>query len=216
MSDVSAMRRTYLSSRLELHEVDPDPYTQTTRWLEDAIAHPELIEPNAMTLATVDADGRPSARIVLLRAFDKRGCVFYSNYESRKARDLAVNPMAALLFYWDRLERELRIEGRVERLDPDESDTYFATRPRGHRLGAWASPQSREIADRLSIEQDLARYEREYDRREVPRPPHWGGYRLMPTSFEFWQGRPNRLHDRICYERNECDRSQWRLFRRAP
>jgi pyridoxamine 5'-phosphate oxidase len=173
-----------------------------------------LYEPNAMTLATVGADNRPSARIVLLRQVDERGFCFFTNYESRKGHELAANPWAALLFWWGRLERQVRIEGQVEQMSEAESDAYYQSRPTGSRLGAWASAQSEVIANRQVLEDKLAELEREYADREPPRPPFWGGYRLVPAMFEFWQGGPHRLHDRLRYLRQED--GLWRIERLAP
>jgi pyridoxamine 5'-phosphate oxidase len=174
----------------------------------------EIYEPNGMTLATVGADGRPSARIVLLRQLDARGFCFFTNYESRKGQELAANPWAALLFWWGRLERQVRIEGQVERMSEAESDVYYQGRPRGSRLGAWASAQSEVIAGRQILEEKLAALESKYADHEPPRPLFWGGYRLVPAIFEFWQGGPNRLHDRLRYLHQEDGR--WLLERLAP
>jgi pyridoxamine 5'-phosphate oxidase len=188
-----------------------DPFAQFRAWFEFAGAA-ELREPDAMTLASADARGRPSARTVLLRGWDERGFAFYTNYESRKGRELDANPRAALLFFWAPLERQIRIEGSVERVAAPESDSYFAGRPRGHRLGAWASPQSAVIPARSALEAYVKAAEERFP-GEVPRPPHWGGYRVVPESFEFWHGRSNRLHDRLLYRR---DGDGWRVERLAP
>lgn len=205
------LRRTYERDSLDESRAAADPFVQFRRWVEDALAG-NLVEPNAMTLATVDAGGQPSARIVLLRAWDERGFVFFTNYASRKGDDLARNARAALLFYWDKLERQVRIEGPAARLAPAESDAYFARRPRGHQLSAWASAQSRTIADRAALETAMASADRRYP-DAVPRPDYWGGYRVAPQRFEFWQGRPDRVHDRLVYERGV---DGWRRERLAP
>jgi pyridoxamine 5'-phosphate oxidase len=203
----------YRRGHLLENEVDPDPFVTFAAWYQ-AAQDAELYEPNGMTLATVGAEGRPSARVVLLRKLDERGFCFFTNYESRKGQELANNPWAALLFWWGRLERQIRIEGQVERLTAAESDAYYESRPKGSRLGAWISPQSRVIANRQTLEDQLAAAEREYLDREPPRPPFWGGYRLVPTAFEFWQGGPNRLHDRLHYLRQED--GSWQIERLAP
>src|SRR5690606_2119349 len=173
-----------------------------------------LLEPNAMGLATVDAEGRPSVRMVLLKGFDAEGFVFFTNYESRKAVELGTNPHAALIFWWDRLHRQVRIEGRVERASEAEADAYYASRPYGSRIGAWTSPQSRVIADRGSLEASEADDRRRFpEDSPVPRPPHWGGFRLVPAQIEFWQGRLSRLHDRLRYRR---EGTRWQIDRLAP
>lgn len=203
---------------LDVGDLDPDPIVQFERWFKEAVAA-GLPEPTAMALATATSQGRPSVRMVLLKGFDQRGFVFYSNYESRKARELDANPYAALAFWWPPpLHRQVRIEGRVERVPHEESAAYWATRPLGSRLGAWASPQSSVIPDRAVLERRFeelaARYGQAED-AEVPLPPFWGGYRLIPDVIEFWQGRENRLHDRFRYIR-ERPAEPWRIERLAP
>jgi pyridoxamine 5'-phosphate oxidase len=207
------IRKEYTQASLRKAGVEPDPIRQFQTWLTQALGA-NIPEPNAMTLATATPDGRPSARVVLLRGIDEAGFTFHTNYESRKGRELAGNPWAALVFYWPALERQVRVEGTVERLPPAESDAYFRTRPTGSRLGAWASPQSSVVPSREALEQRLQEVAREYEGREVPRPPFWGGYRLRPVAVEFWQGRPNRFHDRLLYRR--LPSGAWQIERLAP
>jgi pyridoxamine 5'-phosphate oxidase len=194
-------------------DVDPDPVVQFGRWFDDAKAA-DLVEPSAMTLATASAEGVPSARMVLLRGVDQRGFVFYTNYESRKAAELAANPRAALVFWWGELQRQIRVEGPVERTSQQESAAYFRTRPLGSRLSAWASPQSRVIPGRAVLDERVAELAAGHPDGDIPLPPFWGGYRLVPEVVELWQGRPNRLHDRLRYTRSADGR--WRIERLAP
>jgi pyridoxamine 5'-phosphate oxidase len=205
------LRKSYERDELDEASSANDPLHQFQSWLDQAIKA-ELPEPNAMTLATVGADGRPSTRIVLIKGVDERGLVWYTNYESRKGRELALNPHAALQFHWVELERVVRIEGRVEFASAEESDRYYASRPLDSRIGAWASPQSQPIASRAVLVANAAKAAARHG-LNPPRPPHWGGYRLLPDRWEFWQGRRSRLHDRLCYRLEE---GQWRRERLAP
>jgi pyridoxamine 5'-phosphate oxidase len=209
---LAARRKDYNRGVLELDDLHPDPVEQFRLWFDVATAA-GVPEPEAMTLATADADGRPSARMVLLRGFDGRGFTFFTNYESRKGLELAANPRAALVFYWHALERQVRIEGTVERTSDAESDAYFHSRPPGSRLGAWASAQSRPLPDRDALEATLARMTTDHPDGNLPRPPHWGGYRVVPDTVEFWQGRPSRLHDRFLYSRRGA---AWTIQRLSP
>ena len=210
---VADLRREYARARLDESDVSHDPMVEFARWFAEA-QEARVLEPNAMTLATADPDGAPAARIVLLKGFDERGLVFFTDYRSRKGAELEANPRAALVFYWGELERQIRISGRVMRTSAEESETYFRSRPLGSRLGAWVSHQSRVIPSREVLEQDLREVEARFGDGEVPLPGHWGGYRLEPATVEFWQGRPSRLHDRIRYRRQPSGR--WVIERLSP
>lgn len=214
MTTLADLRINYSRASLDEADAAPDPFAQFDRWFNEALAA-KLPEPNTMTLATVGADGRPSARIVLVKGVDERGFVFFTNYESRKGRDLAARPYAALLFYWIELERQVRIEGRVEKTSADESDRYFASRPVGSRIGAWASEQSAVIDSRATLEAREKAFSERYG-DDPPRPPHWGGYRVVPDTLEFWQGRPSRLHDRLVYTRDAAAPHGWTISRLSP
>jgi pyridoxamine 5'-phosphate oxidase len=209
--DIAALRKSYERDALDETASAADPLQQFRSWFEQALKA-ELPEPNAMTLATVGSDGRPSTRVVLVKGFDERGLVWYTNYASRKGRELAGNPFAALQFHWVELERVVRIEGRVEKVSEAESDAYYASRPLDSRLGAWASPQSEVIASRATLVAAAAKAAAQHG-LHPPRPPHWGGYRLQPDRWEFWQGRKSRLHDRLRYR---LDGDTWVRERLAP
>ena len=211
MDDIAHLRKSYERAELDESASQPDPLKQFELWFRQAIDS-ELPEPNAMTLATVGAEGRPSTRVVLIKGFDERGIVWYTNYQSRKGRELEHLPFAALQFHWVELERVVRIEGRVEKTSDAESDEYFNSRPLDSRIGAWASPQSQVIGSRAVLVAQATRYAAQFALRP-PRPPHWGGYRLVPDCWEFWQGRKSRLHDRLRYR---LDEGTWVRERLAP
>jgi len=206
------LRQDYRSAQLNENDVQADPMKQFEKWFADAI-NAQLYEPNVMTLATADSDSKPSARIVLLKGFDENGFVFFTNYESKKGQELIENPQAALVFFWAELERQVRIEGVVSKVDAQTSTDYFHSRPLGSQIGALASPQSTVISDRSILEEKVAELTAKYEGQEIPRPSNWGGYLLEPTYLEFWQGRTSRLHDRIAYDLSE---GGWVISRLAP
>ncbi len=211
MNDIAHLRKSYERAELDESASAPVPLDQFALWLQQAL-DAQVPEANAMTLATVGADGRPSTRVVLIKGFDARGICWYTNYESRKGRELAGNPFAALQFHWVELERVVRIEGRVEKMSAEESDAYFQSRPLDSRIGAWASPQSEVIASRAVLVGNAAKYGAKF-MLNPPRPPHWGGYRLVPDHWQFWQGRKSRLHDRLRYR---LEGEAWVRERLAP
>jgi pyridoxamine 5'-phosphate oxidase len=214
MSFVDPLHSSPSTPILRESDVDADPFRQFRRWFAEVTAV-GVPQPEAMALATATPDGRPSARMVLLRHFDERGFVFFTNYESRKGQELLANPRAALVLYWEPVDRQVRVEGSVEKVSAAESDAYFAGRPRGSQLGAWASPQSQVLPGREALEKRVGEVETSHEGNDkVPRPPFWGGFRVVPTVIEIWQGQPDRLHDRLCYRRH-ADGS-WRLERLAP
>lgn len=211
MTQLADLRKSYMKGSLSEEDVQPNPIDQFRIWFDQA-QHAELPEPNAMTVASVDADGKPSARTVLIKEVTNEGFVFFTNYESRKGQALTANPQAALLFFWPELERQIRVEGSVEKISEKESDDYFHSRPLDSRIGAWASPQSQVISGRTQLITKAAEYALKFA-LNPPRPPHWGGFRVKPEALEFWQGRPSRLHDRIQYLKNN---DAWTIQRLAP
>lgn len=212
-NNIAELRITYVTTPLERDNLADDPFVQLRSWLDEAIAQ-KFLEPNAICLATVSADGAPTARMVLLKGLD-HGLLFFTNYESQKGQALAQNPHAAIVFYWDRLYRQVRVTGVVEKLTQEESADYFHSRPRANQIGAWSSPQSQPIPNRSVLEEQEAKYTDQFAGVDpIPLPPHWGGYRLLPNSFEFWQGRIGRLHDRWLYKRESAE--QWDISQLAP
>jgi len=209
---IADLRKEYTLATLSEQSLDRDPIAQFKTWFQQAL---EVVpEANAMVLSTAGKGGRPSSRVMLLKGVDERGFTFFTNYESRKARDLADNPQAAITFYWAALERQVGILGDISKVPREESEAYFKSRPRGNRLGAWVSKQSQIVASRAELEERLREIEARYPTDDIPTPPYWGGYLLVPTQIEFWQGRPNRLHDRFCYTKEPTN--QWRLERLSP
>lgn len=209
---LASRRREYSRSELSKKSIATDPFEQFEKWLNEALAS-DLPEPTAMTLSTASMDCLPSSRVVLLKGFDSSGFVFFTNYRSRKGRELEANPAAAINFFWPELERQVNVSGTVKKISAEESDEYFESRPFTSRIGAWASNQSEKIESRTEIMKSAAVIAAKHPLGHVPRPPHWGGLRLEPDRFEFWQGRPSRLHDRICYER---DGDAWSIYRLSP
>jgi pyridoxamine 5'-phosphate oxidase len=212
IKNIADIRRDYQLQSLLETDIAADPFTQFNRWWGDAVTS-ELDEVNAMTLATASLTGMPSARIILLKSVTENGFIFFTNYNSHKGKELEENPKAYLVFFWKELERQVRITGTVEKVSAAESDAYFISRPSGSRIGAWASPQSSVIKSRETIEQNISKYEEQFADGEITRPPHWGGYIVIPTVIEFWQGRPNRLHDRLQYSKLP---DEWKIERLAP
>jgi pyridoxamine 5'-phosphate oxidase len=209
---INTLRHDFSKQTLDESDVNKSPFLQFEKWFKEAVdAH--VNEPNAMTVATASTSGMPAARILLLRNFNENGFVFYSNYVSRKGEEIDANPQCALLFFWPELERQVRIEGVLEKQTAEESDIYFNTRPRTSKLGAWTSPQSKVVANRKALDDAYEEMSKQYPTDNVPRPPHWGGYVLKPSSIEFWQGRPSRMHDRILYTLVD---SNWKIERLAP
>lgn len=209
---IADIRKDYQLKSLTEAEVAKDPFAQFSVWWDEAVGS-AIDEVNAMALSTVSAEGRPSSRIVLLKGFDEQGFVFFTNYNSDKGKQIEQQQFVSLLFFWKELERQVRVEGIATKVEPEESDAYFNSRPVGSRLGAWASPQSQKITDRSILEQALESVKAEYGELTIPRPPHWGGYRVTPSRIEFWQGRSSRLHDRILYEQVD---GNWQISRLAP
>ena len=210
--EIAAMRQDYRIGELLESRSSSEPWELFSSWFEIA-RNTKILEPNAMILSTVTQDGQPTSRVVLLKDFDQSGLVFFTNYLSQKGEQLAYNPRASILFWWETLQRQIRIEGEVVKIDEEESDTYFQSRPYGSRLGAWVSEQSQKIVDRTVLEKRQIEFEKKFAEGNVPRPDHWGGYRLTPNKFEFWQGRSNRLHDRLLYQMQQ---DAWTRARLAP
>jgi pyridoxamine 5'-phosphate oxidase len=210
---IADLRQDYKAKTMEYADMNPNPIQQFNNWFDEALAS-KLLEPNAMTLATVSSEGKPSARVVLLKGLNADGFIFFTNYESRKGQNIDTNPNVALVFLWLELERQVRIEGVIEKISAEESEVYFHSRPHSSQLGAWVSPQSKVIEDRGVLEQTYLDLEREYKSKPIPKPENWGGYRVKPNLIEFWQGRSSRLHDRMCYQVQED--GNWQIVRLAP
>lgn len=213
MTSIADIRKDYMLKSLVESEAESDAIKQFGNWWQEAV-NSSIDEVNALTLATATLEGKPSARIMLLKGFDENGFVFFTNYTSNKGNELAHNPQVCLVFFWKELERQVRIEGVVEKVSAEESDSYFASRPQGSRIGAWASPQSTVIEKREVIEENVTKYQQQFADQPIPRPSHWGGYRVKPATIEFWQGRSNRLHDRLQY--TLLENGDWKIERLAP
>ncbi|MEZ4982890.1 MAG: pyridoxamine 5'-phosphate oxidase [Saprospiraceae bacterium] len=212
-SQLADMREAYGNQELSLESTHPDPIQQFTLWFSDAV-EAQLVEPNAMTLSTASKEGKPSGRIVLLKGVENGKFIFFTNYNSRKGQEILENPFAALTFWWDGLHRQVRIDGAISKISPEESEAYFQSRPKGSQIGAWASPQSKSINSRDLLRENVQALEKQYENQEtLPKPPHWGGYQVEPNAIEFWQGRANRLHDRILYT---FINGEWKKERLAP
>lgn len=209
---INNLRHDFAKNALNEKDVNADPILQFEKWFKEAV-NAKVNEPNAMTVATADDEGKPSARIVLLRNFNENGFVFYTNYNSRKGTEILKNSFASLLFFWPELERQVRIEGVLSKQSAEESDLYFNSRPRESKLGAWTSSQSKVISSRAALDEEYEKISKKYPNENIPRPPYWGGYILKPDVIEFWQGRPSRLHDRILYS---VEKNNWRIERLAP
>ena len=213
MTQIASIRKEYKLKSLDEAAAADNAIKQFDRWWQDAI-NSEIDEVNAFTLATAAADGKPSARIVLLKGYDEKGFVFFTNYQSHKGQELATNPQGCMVFFWKELERQIRIEGSIEKISTEESDEYYFSRPLSSQVGAWASPQSSVIKNREVIEDNVKKYEAQFAGSSISRPPHWGGYRLQPQAIEFWQGRPSRLHDRLLF--TLLEKNEWKIERLAP
>lgn len=209
---ISNLRHDFTLQHLDESLVEQDPFLQFEKWLKEA-TQAQLPEPNAMILSTADKEGRPSGRVLLLRDFSSEGFIFYTNYESRKGKEIAENPFGAMTFFWQQLERQVRIEGKLQKLKEDLSDTYFSGRPRESQIGAWTSPQSKKLKNRNELDELNKKFHEKFKDKEVARPKHWGGYTLVPEKIEFWQGRAGRLHDRLVYQKVE---NSWQMYRLAP
>lgn len=212
MININRLRREYSSKKLDLKDLNRDPFLQFKIWFEEA-KNSGTLEPNSMTLATASKQGKPSSRTILLKEIDDRGFIFFTNYESRKAHELDENPFASLTFFWAEIEKQIIIEGTAEKLEEQKNENYFSIRPRGSQIGAWASHQDQVIDSKTILEQEYEAIKKKYEGKLIPKPPYWGGYRVIPTKFEFWQGRENRLHDRFQYSLEE---SIWLIVQLSP